>query len=169
MWLQPRHVIALAAIAASAIVLQPVTAQAVGSLVTLVGGSGDNHAYVSPSGALSVESVSADLVHQVSDVIVPVGISHHVYTSVCRVTQIYAYSVLSGTLPAQANNLAISVALPAHSGVPAKFLRIATWDSGTPTNTGPVHALTRTALAPGLQFAVGKGSYSWYVNVYCVR
>jgi hypothetical protein len=93
------------------------------------------------------------------------------YTSTCRTTQIFAYPILVGKLPAvpDANTLTTAVYLVASVGAPARTLTIATWDSGTPAGAGVVHALTRTALELILRFRVGKGTYGWRVIVDCLR
>jgi hypothetical protein len=172
MWFQPRHVVALAAIAATAFVLQPVASQAVGgSLVTIVDGATNNTAAVNSAGELLVRPGGVLLGVHVASAIAP-GNTVDTTTAACRVTQVYAYPFPVGKLPAvpDATTLTTAVFLPAAAvGRPARTLAIASWDSGTPAGPGVVHALTRTAVQQTIRFHVSKGTYSWQVWLYCMR
>lgn len=173
---RPRHVLGLAAIAAFAVLMQPVAASAAGSLVSIVDGTTNATARVDSAGNLAVSTRSADVPVTIFDQTVHPGSfsGATVATGGYRSVQIYAYAFkLTSTSSSTANSLTVTVPFRFDkvTTAPDASVLLATWGSGTPAygRSGPAQSLTRNAPQPALNFTASNGGYSWRVIVYGVK
>lgn len=163
---QPRHVVAITALAAAAVVLHPVAAQAASALVSIADNTTGTTAKVDTAGNLAVAAHTADPTVKLMDTVVSMKGPLSVNTSGYRTVQVYAYPYNKDPfhLPS-ANSLIVKVPFAANGPAPAVSLPVASWGSGTPAGVGDVHSLTRTELQNSLQFSVTSGDCFWRVVV----